>query len=78
VTDACPQHILLTAEAADAISREASASVDGKETGGILLGSMTTDDVVLVKHAGLPGPRAIRQPDFATPAVARRTSLAHR
>jgi integrative and conjugative element protein (TIGR02256 family) len=46
---------------ADIVS-EATASVDGRETGGILLGRSQIDGVV-VRHAGGPGPGASRTPD---------------
>lgn len=51
--------VLITQSAVASIAREACRSVDGLETGGILLG---TDDggVIVIKHAGDPGPEAKR------------------
>lgn len=47
------------------IVREASASDDGRETGGILLGfDADPRTEALVMEAGAPGPRAERRPDF--------------
>jgi integrative and conjugative element protein (TIGR02256 family) len=54
--------IQLVAGAADTISREAPTSVDGSETGGILLGH-DLEDTITVTTAGDPGPRANRRPD---------------
>ncbi|EME18528.1 integrative and conjugative element protein, VC0181 family [Rhodococcus triatomae BKS 15-14] len=45
--------------ALDAIAREALQSVDGLETGGILLGADTPGGIV-IQHAGDPGPNAKR------------------
>jgi integrative and conjugative element protein (TIGR02256 family) len=54
--------IRLAAVAADTIQREAPASVDGSETGGILLGH-DLDEAIAVTIAGDPGPNAARRPD---------------
>lgn len=63
VIAAIPSMIVLTAAAIITIAHEAHASTDGTETGGILLGT-TERDAIVVRHAGRPGPRAIRRPDF--------------
>jgi integrative and conjugative element protein (TIGR02256 family) len=55
--------VVMTPSAIQAIEHEAQASVDGTETGGILLG--TSDrDILIIRHAGGPGPSAIRRRDF--------------
>lgn len=55
--------IRVAAAALQVIGVEALASLDGAETGGILLGRSTaTDTEVLVQHAGGPGPSALRTP----------------
>jgi integrative and conjugative element protein (TIGR02256 family) len=54
--------IRLVAGAAETIRREAPASGDGSETGGILLGH-DLDDTIHVTIAGDPGPKAERRPD---------------
>lgn len=58
-----PPKIEIMRSAVDAIAREARASADGTETGGILLGTVEHDTHV-IRHAGGPGPNATRQPDF--------------
>ncbi len=63
MTTSIPRKITLTAPAMSVIADEARASTDGTETGGILLGTMEPD-AIIVRHAGRPGPRAIRRPDF--------------
>jgi integrative and conjugative element protein (TIGR02256 family) len=63
VTTSIPSKIILTQRAISVIADEARASTDGTETGGILLGTAEPDAIV-VRHAGRPGPRAIRRPDF--------------
>ncbi|MCO1575618.1 Mov34/MPN/PAD-1 family protein [Crossiella sp. SN42] len=63
MTTPIPKKIVLTASAISVITDEARASTDGSETGGILLGT-AEPDAVIVRHAGRPGPDAIRQPDF--------------
>jgi integrative and conjugative element protein (TIGR02256 family) len=51
--------------ALQAIFKEASASRDGKETGGILLGhDLDATGTIAVIEAGDPGPGAIRRRDF--------------
>lgn len=51
--------------AARTIERETRSSMlDGMETGGILLGDHSGDDIVNVRFAGTPGPNAVRRPDF--------------
>ena len=56
---------LLAAQAADKLAELAAAAADGRETGGILLG---TDHglawPVIVRHCGDPGPDAIRRPAY--------------
>ncbi|MBE7955738.1 Mov34/MPN/PAD-1 family protein [Microbacterium sp. R1] len=55
--------IILAATALRMISAEAIISLDGAETGGILLGPTPSDDSeVVVQHAGGPGPDAFRAP----------------
>ncbi|WP_425560561.1 Mov34/MPN/PAD-1 family protein [Microbacterium natoriense] len=55
--------ITFAAAALRVISTEAMVSLDGAETGGILLGSASSDDSeVFVQHAGGPGPDALRAP----------------
>jgi integrative and conjugative element protein (TIGR02256 family) len=57
--------VRLAAEAFTTICREAGASTDGCETGGILLGYDTDErGEALALEAGGPGPRAERRPDF--------------
>lgn len=51
--------VLITQSAVASIAREACRSVDGLETGGILLGT-DDGDVIVIKHAGDPGPKAKR------------------
>jgi integrative and conjugative element protein (TIGR02256 family) len=63
VTTPIPENIIFTASAMSVIGEEARASADGLETGGILLGTAEPDAIV-VRHAGRPGPDAIRRPDF--------------
>ncbi|MGW5744994.1 Mov34/MPN/PAD-1 family protein [Amycolatopsis sp. NPDC003861] len=63
MTPPIPNEIILTASAMSAIGDEARASTDGLETGGILLGTAEPGAIV-VRHAGRPGPDAIRRPDF--------------
>jgi integrative and conjugative element protein (TIGR02256 family) len=54
-----PLAVHITTTAFETIAREASRSEDGLETGGILLGHDTPDQV-LIRHAGDPGPNADR------------------
>lgn len=63
MTTPIPKKIMLTDAALSVIADEARASTDGLETGGILLGTAEPDTIV-VRHAGCPGPHAIRRPDF--------------
>jgi integrative and conjugative element protein (TIGR02256 family) len=56
--------IRVTGAAAGAIRREASRSIDGNETGGILLGHLSPDGTAEVRHAGGAGPAAVRTPTF--------------
>jgi integrative and conjugative element protein (TIGR02256 family) len=51
--------IVVSARAADVIRRETALACDGLETGGILLG-VQSGCTVIVKHAGAPGPKALR------------------
>lgn len=56
--------IYFAATALHAIRAEASVSLDGAETGGILLGRADTSGLeTFVKHAGGPGPNALRTPE---------------
>jgi integrative and conjugative element protein (TIGR02256 family) len=58
-------NVRVIAPAAATIAREAAASVDGLETGGILLGFDESDlGELLVLEAGDPGPNAERRADF--------------
>lgn len=52
--------VLLARSALDTIRCEANAATDGNETGGILLGYDHSADGMEIRHAGGPGPRAIR------------------
>lgn len=57
--------IRIAAEALQTIRSEAQRSVDGRETGGILLGYDSSGTAeTLVMQAGGPGPKAERRPDF--------------
>jgi integrative and conjugative element protein (TIGR02256 family) len=57
--------VRVTAAATETIAREAAASADGRETGGILLGFDASDlGELLVLEAGDAGPKAERRPDF--------------
>ena len=51
--------VTITDVALSSIAREASRSIDGFETGGILLGYDATDGIG-IRHAGGPGPNATR------------------
>lgn len=53
--------VTISAAAAHIISRETAAVTDGCETGGVLLGVSSSSGVVL-RHAGPPGPDAVRTP----------------
>lgn len=53
--------VVISAAAVQTIGEEAKASEDGRETGGLLLGQLRTDHV-LVRYAGGPGPDATRAP----------------
>ena len=57
-------HVDLSETAAATIAHEARRSADGNETGGLLLGELHDDGHYDVRHAGDPGPHAIRQPAF--------------
>jgi integrative and conjugative element protein (TIGR02256 family) len=56
--------IRLTEAVAGTIRREASRSIDGNETGGILFGHLHPDGTAEVRHAGDAGPAAVRTPTF--------------
>lgn len=68
-----PPPVAIDRSALSAIVAEAKRSVDGLETGGILLGDDTIhipgphDDGPYVRHAGGPGPAAVRQANFFRP-----------
>ncbi|MFE5710128.1 Mov34/MPN/PAD-1 family protein [Streptomyces sp. NPDC056501] len=53
----------LTPQAARVISDELRTADSTRETGGVLLGHHT-DDTVIVRHAGTPGPGAIQTPTY--------------
>lgn len=55
--------VTIGAAALDVIAAEGKQSADGLETGGILLGHDTGDDIAIA-HAGGPGARAQRGPRF--------------
>jgi integrative and conjugative element protein (TIGR02256 family) len=63
MTSPSPHKVVMTPSAVQVIAHEAHVSADGNETGGILLGAVTRD-AVIVRHAGGPGPNATRRPDF--------------
>jgi integrative and conjugative element protein (TIGR02256 family) len=58
--------VTVTDTACASMNRYATASADGRETGGILLGRhhARPRPVLDVVHAAGPGPRAVRRPDF--------------
>ncbi len=56
-----PPLIMLSARSALVIRRETAAVTDGCETGGILLGTVKPV-IATVRHAGAPGPGAVRTP----------------
>lgn len=55
--------VVVAPRAIDAIRTVYTATTDGLETGGILLGHVT-DSAGLVRHAGDRGPEAVRRRDF--------------
>ncbi len=57
----CVLRVTLAEAAACSIAGHATASSDGLETGGLLLGHLHPDRVV-VNYAGGPGPLALREP----------------
>lgn len=63
MTGSIPSKVIVPAPVIRVIAAEAQASTNGTETGGILFGT-TRADAVVVRHAGQPGPRAVRQPAF--------------
>jgi integrative and conjugative element protein (TIGR02256 family) len=56
-------NVLIRTDVLDFILDEAESSRDGKETGGILIGT-DYDDVAEIRRAGGPGPRAVRRADL--------------
>jgi integrative and conjugative element protein (TIGR02256 family) len=56
-------HVVLQPDAATVILAEAQVSADGRETGGILLGSVEGGRAV-IRHAGRRGPAAVRSSVF--------------
>lgn len=57
--------VVLSPTARLTMFREAQASEDGRETGGVLLGfDPDPGAVIVITQAGDPGPKAIRRPDF--------------
>jgi integrative and conjugative element protein (TIGR02256 family) len=70
-------HVRIAADAVANIAREASASSDGRETGGILLGFDASDlGELLVMEAGGPGPNAERRVDYFRRDLAHARALA--
>jgi integrative and conjugative element protein (TIGR02256 family) len=63
VTRAVPPSIFISPAVVAKIAYEARASSDGTETGGILLGT-TRDNALAIRHAGDPGPQAVRDVNF--------------
>lgn len=61
MTTTDPPEVVITETALATVTKEARRSQDGLETGGILLGHDTPDQV-LIRHAGDPGPQAVRGP----------------
>ncbi|MCG5435384.1 Mov34/MPN/PAD-1 family protein [Micromonospora foliorum] len=70
------QRVHLTPAAHTVFSRECGRSLDGNETGGILLGHLH-EGVAEVRVAGDPGPTAVRQPDFFLRDLGHARQLAH-
>ncbi|MFE9748313.1 Mov34/MPN/PAD-1 family protein [Saccharothrix saharensis] len=58
------RRIVLTPDSARTVQHTAAEADDGAETGGILLGRVDRDGSAHVRHAGTPGPAAIRAPDY--------------
>ncbi|MGH3874695.1 MAG: Mov34/MPN/PAD-1 family protein [Pseudonocardiaceae bacterium] len=58
------EQVILAPSAAMTIRDEALRSVDGNETGGLLLGQVDTDATAWVRSAGDPGPAAVHRPAF--------------
>jgi hypothetical protein len=56
--------VVLLADAATTMRDEAVRSSDGNETGGLLLGRVEPNGTAKVRHAGGPGPAAVRSPAF--------------
>jgi len=58
--------VTITHTAREVITRNATASADGRETGGILLGHLHEypRPVLDIVHAAGPGPQAVRRADF--------------
>jgi integrative and conjugative element protein (TIGR02256 family) len=57
------ERVVLTARAATTIRKEARRSIDGNETGGLLLGH-ADEQTAWVQSAGDPGPAAVHRPNF--------------
>jgi len=74
----CPLIVTVTDTCRAAISLNAAAAADGKETGGILLGHHHnySQPVLDVVHAGDAGPRAVRQAAFFQRDVTHAQALA--
>lgn len=71
--------VVVADDARRAIRRLAPASVDERETGGILLGAGPDDDgVIEIVEAGDPGPNADRRKDFFLRDLAHAQALAAR
>lgn len=77
MTTATPDKVVFVESAMSVITDEARASTDGLETGGILLGQAEAN-AVIIRHAGGPGPGAVRRPDFFQRDLQLAQSLADR
>lgn len=64
VDTAAVRRLVLAPDSARTIERTAAEADDGAETGGILLGRVENDGTAHVRHAGTPGPAAIRTPNY--------------
>jgi integrative and conjugative element protein (TIGR02256 family) len=67
--------VLITAPAARVITTELRTADHTTETGGILLGHHTSDTIT-IRHAGTPGPTAVRTPTYFLRDLAHAQALA--
>lgn len=74
-SSARPPLVEITNSALETIAREASLSLDGLETGGILLGTDQPERLI-IRHAGGPGPLAQRSPNTFSRDLAHAQSIA--